>query len=107
MLTYHLVPRDEFDLDAAEYRPVAFAGEGFVHTTRDPALLAAVGNRYYRGDPRPYLVLTIDLERVRAPWRYDAAGEDFPHVYGPLNREAIVRVHPAPRSADGTFTAAR
>ena len=107
MLTYHLVPRDEFDPDAAEYRPVAFAGEGFVHTTRDPALLAAVGNRYYRGDPRPYLVLTIDLERVRAPWRYDDAGEDFPHVYGLLNREAIVRVHPAPRSADGTFTAAR
>ena len=107
MLTYHLVPRDEFDPDADEYRPAGFAAEGFVHTTRDPALLAAVGNRYYRGDPRPYLVLTIDLARVRAPWRYDAAGEDYPHVYSPLNREAIVAVHPAPRGADGTFTAAR
>jgi len=43
VLTYHLVPREEFDPDAAEYRPAGFAGEGFVHTTRDPALLAAVG----------------------------------------------------------------
>jgi uncharacterized protein (DUF952 family) len=107
VLTYHLVPREAFDPDAAEYRPEDLEHEGFVHTTRDPALLAAVGNRYYRGDPRPYLVLTIDLARVRAPWRYDAAGEDYPHVYGPLNREAIVAVHPAPRATDGTFTTAR
>ena len=107
MLTYHLVPREEFDPNAGEYLPAAYAAEGFIHTSRTPELLAAAGNRYYRDDPRPYLVLTIDLARVRAPWRYDAAGEDYPHVYGPLDRESIVAVRPAPRAADGTFTAAR
>ena len=103
MLTYHLVPREDFDAEASEYRPAGFAAEGFIHTTRDPALLAEVGNRYYRDDPRPYLVLTIELDRVRAPWRYDAAGEDYPHVYGALNRDAIVAIHPAARGDDGAF----
>jgi uncharacterized protein (DUF952 family) len=103
MLTYHLVPREEFDPDAGEYLPAAYAAEGFIHTSRMPELLAAAGNRHYRDDPRPYLVLTIDLDRATAPWRYDAPGEEFPHVYGPLNREAIVDVRPAARAADGAF----
>ena len=62
-----------------------------------------IANRHRRGDQRPFLLLTIDLDRVSAPWRYDAAGDDFPHIYGPLNRDAIVDVRPFPRSADGTF----
>lgn len=103
MLTYHLAPREEFDRDAAEYLPAAYAREGFIHTTRDLALVVAVGNRYYRADPRPYLLLTIALDRATAPWRYAAAGEDYPHLYGPLNRAAIVAVRAAPRVADGTF----
>lgn len=103
MLTYHLVPRDEFDPEAAQYRPPAFAREGFIHTTRTRELVPAVGNRYYRDDPRPYLLLTIDLDRLAVPWRYDAAGEDYPHLYGPLNRDAIVAVRPMPRAANGAF----
>ncbi|HEX5501901.1 MAG TPA: DUF952 domain-containing protein [Thermomicrobiales bacterium] len=103
MLTYHLVPAEEFDPDAPVYAPRAYAADGFIHTTRAPGLLAAVGNRYYHADPRPYLILTIDLDRAIAPWRYDAAGADYPHLYGPLNRDAIVAIHPATRATDGTF----
>lgn len=103
MLTYHLVAVADYDPTAAEYLPAAFAGEGFIHTTRTPALLAEVANRYYRADPRPYLLLTVDLARLTVPWRYDAAGEDYPHLYGPLNRDAVIAIAPMPRAADGTF----
>jgi uncharacterized protein (DUF952 family) len=103
MLTYHLVAVADYDPTAAEYLPAPFADEGFIHTTRTPALLAEVANRYYRNDPRPYLLLTIDLDRLAVPWRYDAAGEDYPHLYGPLNRSAVTTIAPMSRAADGTF----
>ena len=103
MLTYHLIPREEYVPDAETYTPEAFAREGFIHTTKTVAIIHEVANRYYRADPRPYLLLTVDLDRATAPWRYDAAGEDYPHLYGPINREAIVGSRPCPRAADGTF----
>ncbi len=103
MLTYHLVPRDEYDPAAPTYAPPAYADEGFIHTTRTLAIVQEVANRYYRDDRRPYLLLTIELDRASAPWRYDAAGPDYPHLYGPLNREAIVAAQPVPRAEDGTF----
>lgn len=103
MLTYHLVPSGEYDPAAPAYVPPAYAAEGFIHTTRTLAIVHEVGNRYYRADPHPYLLLTIDLDRATAPWRYDAAGPDYPHLYGPLNREAIVAVQLVTRADDGTF----
>lgn len=103
--TYHLVPAEVWlAIDpATDYVPEAFAADGFIHTTHDPAELAAVGNRSYRGDPRPYLVLHIDTARVRAPIRIEDAAGRYPHIYGPLNRDAIVAVTEAPRDPDGAF----
>ena len=103
MLTYHQVPADEFDADAPEYLPVDYPQDGFIHTTRPRERVAEIANRHRRGDPRPFLLLTIELDRVSAPWRYDAAGDDFPHIYGPLNRDAVVDVRPFPRSSEGEF----
>ena len=98
-----LRPKFNDDNPSTEYVPVAFVREGFIHLTNGAAELAAVGNRYYRADPRPYLALRIDLARVRAPIRYDDPGRIYPHVHGSLNRDAIVAVLEAPRRPDGTF----
>lgn len=103
MLTYHLLPADDYDAAAPAYTPAAYQADGFVHTSNTLVALAGAGNRYYRADPRPYLVLTIDLDRLEAPWRYDAAGDSFPHIYGPINRGAIVAAHRAVRAADGSY----
>jgi uncharacterized protein (DUF952 family) len=105
MTVYHLVPREEFERQdpAADYLPVAFPTDGFIHLTEGADELAAVGNRYYRDDPRPFVALVIDLNRVRAPVRYEDPRRVYPHVYGPLNRDAIVAVLDVPRQPDGTF----
>src|SRR3712207_4376827 len=105
MAVYHLVPRAEYEAGdpAADYVPAAFAREGFIHLTDGANELAAVGNRYYRADPRPYLALRIDLALVRAPIRYEDPRRVYPHVQGPLNRDAIVAVLVVPRLPDGTF----
>jgi uncharacterized protein (DUF952 family) len=104
-ITYHLAPRDYWDASdpAADYAPEPFAQEGFIHTTHDGMELAAVANRYYRDDPRPYVVVQIDVSRVRVPIRIVDPGGRYPHIHGPLNRAAIIAVTDAAREPDGTF----
>ena len=82
----------------APYLPAAFPQDGFIHTTHTAVEVAAAGNRYYTRDPRPYYAVAIDLRRLTSPWRYDG-DERFPHIYGPLNRAAVLAVPPAPRAA--------
>ena len=103
--TYHLVPAEVWEASdpAVDYTPEAFATEGFIHTTHDTAELIATGNRHYREDARPYFVLAIDVGRVRAPIRISDPAGRYPHILGPLNRDAIVAVRAARRAVDGTF----
>ena len=105
--TLHLVPEEVWLAQKHEsrYQPDGFASEGFIHCTHGDDSVIEVGNRYYRDDPRPYLVLEVDLERVAAPVRYEDDERRFPHIHGPLERHAVRRVCRMEREADGTFIA--
>ncbi len=98
----------------APYVPPSLAEEGFVHACDDAATMLAIANRFYRDDSGPFVMLEIDEALLAAPVvREPAAHPDgspvlpddprFPHVYGPLDRAAIVRALPVRRDADGTF----
>ncbi len=104
-LTFHLVPQREFDaLDTrADYTPADFARDGFIHCTDAPDEMARVANMYYGSNQEPYVYLYIDKARVHASVRYDDAAHLYPHIYGALNRDAVVAVRPARRTVDGTF----
>ena len=93
-MTLHLVPEDVWlaQKEESHYQPDGFSGEGFIHCTHGHDFVIEVGNRYYRDDPRPYLVLEVDLERVAAPVVYEDDERRFPHIYGPLERHAVRRV---------------
>jgi uncharacterized protein (DUF952 family) len=97
------VAAEEFDESAPEYRPRAFAREGFVHTTRRAEHLHEVANRYYQSDPRPYVVLTIDLARFSGMWRYDLPNDEYPHLYAAIPRGVVVEISPIGRGPDGSF----
>jgi uncharacterized protein (DUF952 family)/predicted TIM-barrel fold metal-dependent hydrolase len=108
-VTLHLIPaarweawRAEAD-PAARYEPAGFLAEGFVHCTDGDAEMLAVANRFYAGDPGAFVVLDLDLALVGAPWRYDDPGSPYPHVYGPLRRDAVRGVRPVVRDAAGRF----
>ena len=104
-LTYHGTPAEYFErLDPAEpYVPTDFERDGFIHCTDGERRLADVLSEFYAESQGEWLVLYIDLDRVTAPVRYDDADEVFPHVYGPLNRDAIIAVRQIGRLADGRF----
>lgn len=103
--TLHLVPEATWaDRDAtAPYLPAAYADDGFVHCTDGDDEMTVVANRFYRDDPRPFLLLTLDLERTGSPWRFDDPERLYPHVYGPIDPASILEVRRMVRDADGGF----
>ena len=107
--TFHLVPVDVWE--AADrgrpYAAASLAGEGFIHCTDGEEELAATFDRHYATDPRSFLALTLDLDALDAPWRFDEPGSPYPHIYGVIRWPAILEVQRVERQADGRFEALR
>jgi uncharacterized protein (DUF952 family) len=110
-LIYHIATRADWEQAQrdGEYRTSTIgktlAEEGFIHASQ-AAQVTGVANMFYRGLPDDLLVLAIDTERVRAEIRHeDVPGADapFPHIYGPLNTDAVVAASPLPVGPDGEF----
>lgn len=80
------------------------AEEGFIHASRRDQV-QGVFDRYYRGLGEHLVLLTIDTARLTgAEVRVEAVGDDaYPHVYGPINRSAVIEVTPLNRGG-GTET---
>ena len=104
-LTFHLTPADVWHRQATAdtYIPEAYPSDGFIHCTDGEANLLDVANRYYRSDPRDYVILDIDLSTVIAPVRYEDEARIYPHIYGPLNPDAVVGIHRVERDGEGSF----
>jgi uncharacterized protein (DUF952 family) len=87
----HLCQRSAWDqaLAAGEYRAPSLEREGFIHCSRAQQI-QRVALRFY-GDLPGLILLWIDPERVRPEIRWEEAdGESFPHLYGPLNLDAVI-----------------
>jgi uncharacterized protein (DUF952 family) len=105
--TFHLVPAPDWAAAATAdpYRAASLDDEGFIHCTDGSRELVATANRHYRGDPRPFVVLAVDLDRVTARWSVEDPAGIYPHVYGPIDRAAIMDVAPIERDPAGRFLA--
>ena len=94
----------EAALAAAEIAPPSLAAEGFIHTSEDEAQAVGVANRLY-ANAGDLAALVIDEGRVRADIKREAAsnGERYPHIYGALERSAVVGVRRLRRGVGGRF----
>ena len=92
-MIYHLVSSDywsEFE-GAAEYVSETLHTETFIHCSRKEQI-AGVLERFFVGVPN-LIVLQIDEGKLTSPLLYEAvpdSNETFPHIFGPIHREAIV-----------------
>lgn len=85
-----------------EYRSASLEDEGFIHLSGDRQWLRAA-DRFFRGQ-HGLVLLSIRADSLAAEVRYEAAdGEMFPHLYGPLNLEAVVEACPLPVADDGAI----
>ncbi|GHD92612.1 DUF952 domain-containing protein [Streptomyces naganishii] len=102
-MIYHVVPLAEWTADPDRpYAPASLADDGFVHCSPDEPTTLAVVNAFYRTAPRPLLALVLDESRLTAPLKWERAapapppgvptGTPFPHVHGPLDRDAVTSV---------------
>ena len=76
--------------------------EGFIHCSTF-AQLEATANRIFRGSG-DLLLLEVDVEQLTAPLKWERAtdvGDEFPHIYGPLNLDAVIGTQPLPQGPDG------
>ena len=83
---------------------LTLADVGFIHASTAEQV-APVANLYYRGQP-DLVLLVIDRGRVRPEIRFErvpGSDEPFPHIYGPLNTDAVVQARPLEPGADGQF----
>ncbi|GGQ22540.1 DUF952 domain-containing protein [Streptomyces roseolilacinus] len=87
---------------ALPYRPASPAEEGFVHCPADAEVAPAVADARRRAVPGRLPVPVADEERRSAEvrWEESAAGV-FPHVYGPVERDAATVVPEVPRGGGG------
>lgn len=116
-LIYHLVPAAVYQAEPFDrpYEPATLAEEGFIHCTAGLELLVQVANDYYATLAGELLVLEIDPGRLTAPLKFEPPlppgsaarvpvehrDRLFPHIYGPLNRDAIRRTFALAREPDG------
>ena len=113
----HLVRAEYFEAlpESESYLSETFAADGFIHCTGDSATLLEVANHFYQIVPGHMLVLVIALDRLTAEVKWEAPVHPngtpsqpepsrlFPHIYGPVNRNAIVGIRAARRAPDGAF----
>ncbi|UFP95332.1 DUF952 domain-containing protein [Gloeobacter morelensis] len=90
---FHITSRSGWEAarKAGIYRHRSLHSEGFIHCCRAEQL-AGVRERYFGGQA-DLVVLTIDPARLTTTVREEdthGRGETFPHLYGPLNLNAVV-----------------
>lgn len=94
MLIYHLTTEENWQKyqGAPSYQVDSLQTEGFIHCSY-AGQLDAVIQRYYSNFPA-VLILTIDTEKLKAKLVEESStgGEIYPHIYGRLNHNAVVKV---------------
>lgn len=98
-MIYHVTTRAAWDqaLAAGEYRADSLTTEGFIHCS-EWHQVDGVLERYYQG-VTDLVLLHIRAHELNAKLVYEIApsiNESFPHVYGPINVEAVEQVVPIP-----------
>jgi uncharacterized protein (DUF952 family) len=94
------------------YAAPSLKSEGFIHFSQAHQVVA-VANAFFSGQ-QGLVVLEADVALLRVELRWEPpAGlpapeavpptELFPHLYGPLNINAVIAVHNFPPGPDGLF----
>jgi uncharacterized protein (DUF952 family) len=115
-MIYHITTQSDWNAaqQSGAYTAASLASEGFIHCST-AAQVVKVGNAFYRNTPNCVL-LCLDETRLTAPLKWEApahpdpnnpppveAQELFPHVYGTINVDAVVRVVAFNLGADGLY----
>lgn len=94
-MIYHVVTKEKWQqsLEDGFYEADSLATEGFIHASKENQV-AGVLERYYKGQAE-LLLLHIDETKLVPVLKYELApsvNEQFPHIFGRLNLDAVINV---------------
>lgn len=109
----HILPSYAWEQAQREgvYRGDTLDAEGFIHFST-PEQVIQVANARFKGHTG-LLLAVVETERVQAELKYEPpyeggqqveSDELFPHLYGALNFDAVIRIVEFEPQADGTFS---
>lgn len=112
-MIYHITSRAAWERAQAtgEYRADSLQTEGFIHCST-LSQVVPVANLYYKGQTG-LVLLEIEPALLSADLKWEPPsggtpppgvpiGEMFPHVFGPINLNAVLQAVDLPLNADGT-----
>lgn len=102
---YHIISMSDWQQaqTRGSHHAASLDSEGFIHcSTREHILWAA--NQHYSG-VKDLRLLAIDPQKIKANWRFDPVPTIgmFPHIYGELNLDAVIRSEPLVSDESGKF----
>ena len=107
----HIIHRKDWKASASSgyYKPASLASDGFIHCSTIEQTVDTANQFYF--NQHGLLLLCINMNKIEPEVRYEgpACYNDqrieslFPHIYGPLNVSAVVRVVEFVPNADGKF----
>ena len=113
-MIYHITSRTAWNQarQRGDYRAASLETEGFIHCSTDKQVIP-VAEKFYKGQA-DLLLLVIEPERLTSDLKWEAPAEGtpppgvaegdlFPHIYGPINLEAVVRVLDLQSAPDGKY----
>lgn len=92
---YHVTTKQEWNNAKGRgfYIVPSLETEGFIHCS-EAQQVDGVLKRYYQGET-DLLILVIDTQELISELKYELApsvNENFPHIYGPINLDAVIDV---------------
>ena len=93
-MIYHVISNAGWQKALLEgfYEADSLAKEGFIHASKEDQV-AGVIQRFYK-DKTDLILLHIDENKLTAELKYELApsiNEEFPHIFGRLNTDAVVK----------------
>jgi uncharacterized protein (DUF952 family) len=93
-LIYHITNTASWDRQSASelYATESLSEEGFIHCSTSDQVKGTL-ERYY-ATQKGLLLLHIDSTLLKAKLKYEEStnGQLFPHVFGNINKDAIVKI---------------
>lgn len=89
----HITRREQWGEARREgyYKGDTLGSQGFIHFSK-PHQVEEIANFLFQGQ-KDLVLLLVDTSKVQAELRYETVGNEvFPHLYGPLNTDAVIEV---------------
>ena len=113
-MIFHITPRKAWDeaQQRGDYRAESLATEGFIHCSTISQVLPVADNFYKLQNGLVLLVIEPTLLSSDLIWEPPSGGspppgvpkgDPFPHIYGPINLDAVVKVVDLEKNTDNKF----